>query len=210
MTTTHNFPQYLGITGQSGAGKGSAIKVIREIYDENHISYELISNGPLFTAQSAEDTYFGKQMQSIHNNGLPQPLMVSIGTYYPLIKKALNEGKNIIHDGTPRQSGEATILAGLLNTGYCKSMEVLEVTADEYICKKRLWERTGIDKRADLSIEGQPGVPDMLKILNKMKWWSEYREVIISEIKSTRLTYSIFENMGMLEEQKEKLYRYFS
>lgn len=194
MKKKYQFPRYLGITGQSGAGKGTVIKKICQFYEENKISYELISGGALFAKEASEDTLFGKAMAQIHNAGLPQPLMVTMGIYFPIIKKAINEGKCIIHDGSPRISGDAQMLAGMLNAGYFETVKVLEVWANNETCFKRLSQRTTEDRRLDLSIEGNPGKPDIEKIKAKMLWWSKNRDIVMLEIKSLNLDFCIIKN----------------
>lgn len=204
-TTDEQFPQYTGITGQSGGGKGTIIEMLCNLYEKNNVRYKLITNGPLFTEESKQQTPFGKRMKEIHHNGEFQPLAVSIATYFPSLKEAINEGLHIIHDGSPRQPGEAQILAGLLNSGYLKSMKVIQLWAEEETCAQRLKTRTEGDKRPDLSIEGHPGVADMGKIERKMLAWSKHENQIIKDIQSTKMKFDALINDCSIPELNQRL-----
>lgn len=205
MKTIDKFPQYLGITGQSGAGKGTIIEMLCNLYSKNNICYKLITNGPLFAEKSKQQTPFGRKMKEIHNNGKFQPLAVSIATYFPSLEEAINEGLHIIHDGSPRQPDEAQILGGLLNSGYLNSMKVIQVWADEETCAQRLKTRTERDKRSDLSMDGHPGLADMVKIKNKMLAWSEHENQIKKDIQSTKMQFEALINDCSIPELNQRL-----
>ena len=81
---------------------------------------------------------------------------------------------------------------------------MLEVIASDTTCRERLVERTKLDHRADLSINGQPGVPDLGKIETKMSQYSDQRTAIVRNLIAAGM-YLSAPNDGTAEQTKENL-----
>jgi adenylate kinase family enzyme len=200
-------PQWLTITGQSGAGKGTVVQQTIDLYTEQGIPFVHISNGDIFRSYSQNGSYIAKIMQELNNQSKLQPLAMSVSMWWSKIYDELNKNPDIhiIHEGVPRQPGEAILMAGLVNVGYIRSCKILEVYAPDEICRQRLEERTRRDKRTDLSIDEQPGTPDPAKINTKLIWWSHNRNRILSEVHEAGLQYACVDNPSDIDSLKQQV-----
>ncbi len=176
-----HLPGLLAITGQSGAGKDTAEKVLLAWCKKLKIPVLSFGSGDLIRHYATLDTPLGREVRSLNERGERTPL--------PLVSEMVNEFisdnhayyDHMILNGSPRYADQCDVLHKLMiesNYFYFKSIKVLEVIAPDEICKERLIKRVQEDKRTDLSIDGQPGVPDLAKIARKMKWWSDDCEAI--------------------------------
>ena len=179
MKKLKNLPKWLAIVGQSGSGKGAALDILTELCKEAKIKPLFISTGELIRQSISLKTCMVKKMQEINNQGMRQPHLIASSLWFTKMLHELKKGQPIIHDGSPRSSEEFDLMQSLVKAGYFETFKVLEVFAPDKLCKGRLIARTISDKRADLSIDGRPGEPDMDKIDTKMRWWTVGRKEII-------------------------------
>lgn len=167
-------PGLLCITGQAGAGKDTLAKILLAWCEKIGLRVLYFSSGDLIRHYTESDTDLGKELRTIHENAERAPLEF-IGK---LVQNYIQDNHagydHIILNGTPRYAEHCDMLHGMLaEKKYFQSLMILEVIANEEICRTRLFERTALDKRADLSMDGQPGVPDPKKIARKMAWWTD-------------------------------------
>lgn len=201
-------PKFLAIVGQSGSGKECTTTILTEQYRSIGIEPMFLNMGNLVREYSEVETPFGRKTKEIYKKGEIHPTIVGSSLYFMKLFQDYQDEQYIIIDGLPRQTDQFILMRGLVDAGYLESLLVLEVLASETTCKERLITRTEIDKRADLSIDGQPGIPDFKKLETKMSWWRERRDEIIQEVQRANC-YASVKNEGTLEELKMEIQELF-
>lgn len=212
MAHIHKLPQWLGVTGQSGAGKGTIIEHVIQYYRSLNLNFFLIQNGALISKAGEENTNVGRKIKNINNQGKLQPLSIADTIIMGKILELLNEDENIyfIHDGSPRRANELHTMADVVESEFIKSLSILEVWAPEEACFHRLYERTKFDKRPDLSMEGKPGVPDVKKIKTKMGWYTENYPGLTHKAEERNIPWIKFENTSKIEDLRDKIFETFT
>lgn len=208
MSKIYDFSQIITITGQSGAGKNIVKEKLIEIFNESDISFLSLSSGDLIRRCTESDTYFAQKIKSINDVGALTPEFVADTLVLNEILSSYKQGQIIIIDGGPRSVREVQNLHAWVASGFFDSLKVIEVLAPENICRNRLIERTKIDRRIDLSIDGKPGVPSIEKIQNKMSWWTSAEDEIRKYLDHYGF-YTSINNNGHIDSIKENLHKIF-
>lgn len=164
-------PRLLSITGQSGSGKGLATQTVIELYKKRNIPILYISSGDLVREYCLRETYLASKVRERNNQGILTQDFIAESLITDKISKEWKEGQYIILDGTPRYVEQCIYLQKWVDSKTFESIKIMEIIASEEKCFQRLFERTQIDKRLDLSVDGSPGVPDETKIQTKLGWW---------------------------------------
>ena len=131
------------IFGPPGAGKGTQSNLLVEKYNLHQLS-----TGALLRKEIKDKTELGSQISSIINDGN----LVSDKIVGDLIEKYLSDKsyKNrLIFDGYPRNLNQATNLQNLLKKNDQKIDIVLKLSVSLETIKKRIIERSSLEKRAD-------------------------------------------------------------
>ena len=131
------------IFGPPGAGKGTQSNFI-----VNRFNLHQLSTGELLRKEITNKTKLGEQIASIINSGN----LVSDNIVSDLIKKYISNKvyKNrLIFDGYPRNLNQATNLQNLLKKNDQKIDIVLKLSVSLETIKKRIIERSSLEKRAD-------------------------------------------------------------
>tara|TARA_X000000950_G_scaffold231333_1_gene279837 strand:+ start:223 stop:795 length:573 start_codon:yes stop_codon:yes gene_type:complete len=131
------------IFGPPGAGKGTQSNFI-----VNRFNLHQLSTGELLRKEITNKTKLGEQIVSIINSGN----LVSDNIVSDLIKKYISNKvyKNrLIFDGYPRNLNQATNLQNLLKKNDQKIDIVLKLSVSLETIKKRIIERSSLEKRAD-------------------------------------------------------------
>ena len=131
------------IFGPPGAGKGTQSNFI-----VNKFNLHQLSTGELLRKEITNKTKLGEQIVSIINSGN----LVSDNIVSDLIKKYISNKvyKNrLIFDGYPRNLNQATNLQNLLKKNDQKIDIVLKLSVSLETIKKRIIERSSLEKRAD-------------------------------------------------------------
>ena len=199
-----NLPQVLAITGQSGAGKGTAVKRILMLCKEAGISVCYMSTGQLILDCIATGTHMGQKMDSLNSQGKLNPYFVMTSLLFNEIVKKYQKGQFLLLDGIPRTEEAVKILHHWMELGFIESLQVIEIVANDPLCEVRLIERTKRDKRKELSVDGNPGVPDLIKIRNKISWWTANKD----EIRRLLILHGIYNsisNEGSIAEFEDQL-----
>lgn len=205
---TPQLPQWLIIVGQSGSGKGTAAKIVHDWYTKYSLSVLELSTGDLIRDCIQQKTYLTEQMERINDACLRQPAIVAASLWLTHLFKNLKPDQYILHEGSPRSVEEFEMMLSLTKIRYVSSMKIIEIVSSDESCRKRLYERTKQDKRKDLSLEGEIGVPDLDKIDIKLRWWTNNRDEIIRAAKRAGV-YIQIENVGTLQDLENKLIAQF-
>ena len=131
------------IFGPPGAGKGTQSNFIVKRFQLHQLS-----TGDLLRNEIKRQTKLGKEISSIINSGN----LVSDNIVSDLIKKYISNKvyKNrLIFDGYPRNLNQATNLQNLLKKNDQKIDIVLKLSVSLETIKKRIIERSSLEKRAD-------------------------------------------------------------
>lgn len=202
------FPHWVAVIGQSGSGKGTVAELLKKIAEEAGLSILSISTGDEIRKCLETKTYFSEKMRAINDSGKRQPNLIAASLWLNKMFKELQEGQHILLEGAPRYVEQFKMMQSLVDVGYIDSLKVLEILTPENICLERLAERTIKDKRLDLSIEGQPGMPDLEKIKTKMQWWTDDRDLIVQSVQESGAYLSI-ENTGTVKDAEDQLRELF-
>jgi len=205
----HNFPDWLAVVGQSGAGKGTVAKILLELYKQAGLEVMHIDTGTVIREAISKDTYFARKMHSLNIQGKRQPNFVAASLWFNKMFNELKENSLVLHEGSPRYEEQFMIMKSLVDTGYFNSLKVLEVITSPEICADRLFMRTKRDKRSDLSVDGKPGIPDLEKIKTKMDWWTADRDGIITAVKASQMYLSVYNNEDTTDQLRAELEEIF-
>jgi len=201
-------PKWIVIMGQSGSGKGTAAQIIEDYLATFSLPALRVGTGDEIRNFISEDSFTSRNMAKINNQGLRQPPLLAASLWLNSFVKHYSGEEIIIHEGSPRSVEELTMMLSLSKAGYFGPLLTIEVHASDAECKKRLSERTILDKRADLSIDGEPGNPDINKIETKLAWWNDVRPEIIAMCKQENcyVRISNSKNLKALYMHIEKLF----
>jgi adenylate kinase family enzyme len=196
---------WLGLTGQSGAGKDTVARYITDKFTEIGIPYIYFANGDLLRDEVDSGSYLGQAIKTALNRGerISKELMTAIYIGY-LAKKKFNGTQIVVHNGTPRFKEDFEFMKGVTTNPYLGRPVMLEVCAPHDFCKEMLAERTKKDQREDLSLDGHPGVPDDAKIEKKLSWWN----MEVEEIRRPWIldgAHCSIQNIGTLDDLKQKV-----
>ncbi len=205
----HNFPHWLAIVGQSGAGKGTVAKILLEFYKQTGLEVLHIDTGTVIRETIDTGTYFARKMHSLNIQGKRQPNFVAASLWFNKMLREAKENSFVLHEGSPRYREQFMIMKSLVDTGYFDSLKVLEVITSPDVCVNRLCVRTEKDKRSDLSEEGNLGTPDLEKIKTKMGWWTADRNRIIKTVKENGMYLSVDNNDNTTENLRANLEKIF-
>ncbi len=131
------------IFGPPGAGKGTQSSFIAEKFKLHQLS-----TGELLRNEIKKETSLGQQISSIINSGN----LVSDNIVSDLIEKYISNSiykSRLIFDGYPRNLNQATNLGNLLKKYDQKIDIVLKLSVSLETIKKRILERSSLEKRAD-------------------------------------------------------------
>ena len=131
------------IFGPPGAGKGTQSNFI-----EKKFKLHQLSTGELLRKEIKNNTRLGQQISSIINSGN----LVSDDIVSDLIEKYISNKiykSRLIFDGYPRNINQATNLNNLLKKYDQKIDIVLKLSVSLDTVKKRILERSSIEKRDD-------------------------------------------------------------
>ena len=131
------------IFGPPGAGKGTQSSFIAEKFKLHQLS-----TGELLRNEIKKETSLGQQISSIINSGN----LVSDNIVSDLIEKFISNSiykSRLIFDGYPRNLNQATNLGNLLKKYDQKIDIVLKLSVSLETIKKRILERSSLEKRAD-------------------------------------------------------------
>tara|TARA_B100001057_G_scaffold472362_1_gene535585 strand:- start:375 stop:947 length:573 start_codon:yes stop_codon:yes gene_type:complete len=131
------------IFGPPGAGKGTQSNFI-----EKKFKLHQLSTGELLRKEIKNNTRLGQQISSIINSGN----LVSDDIVSDLIEKYISNKiykSRLIFDGYPRNLNQATNLNNLLKKYDQKIDIVLKLSVSLDTVKKRILERSSIEKRDD-------------------------------------------------------------
>lgn len=204
MTPVLNFPQALAVTGQSGAGKGTAVSILLKWCETAGISVCYISTGQLILDCIALGTPMAQKMRVLNSQGKLNPYFVMTSLLFNEIVRKYQSGQLLLLDGIPRTKEAVDILHQWLQLGFIESLKVMEIMTNDNLCFERIFARTKEDKREELSVDGQTGVPDSVKIQTKMDWWTANKTEIRREL-ILRGTYLSVHNEGTLIDFKNQL-----
>lgn len=193
-----DLPVWIAINGQSGSGKGTVAEIVERLLKKAGIQIVVMSSGEQIRNCISSGRYIGKNMAKANNKGKLQPAVVSFAFGFKTIDEETTEHSVIIQEGSPRSVEQLNYMLSIIPDLIPRLM-IIEVIADEERCKQRLIQRTKTDKRLDLSKDGEPGVPDMVKIATKMNWWTRARKKIMRRVKKADVYYSVTNN-GNLED----------
>ena len=209
MKPVLEFPQTLALTSQTGAGKGTAVKILLNWCKKAGISVCYISTGQLIRDCIAADTHMAKKMRVLNSQGKLNPYFVLTSLLFNEIVRRYELGQLLLLDGIPRTKEAVDILHQWMDLGFIESLQVVEIVANDDQCFERAFERTKVDKREELSLDGQPGIPDPVKIRNKMAWWTANSD----EIRRSLIlhgTYKSVRNEGTIIEFTTQLCELFT
>ena len=131
------------IFGPPGAGKGTQSNFIVKEFKLHQLS-----TGELLRKEIKENTNLGQQISSIISSGN----LVSDNIVTNIIEKYISNKiykSRLIFDGYPRNLNQANNLKNLLNQYGQKVDIVLKLSVSLETIKKRIMERSSIEKRAD-------------------------------------------------------------
>ncbi len=207
MEKSFQLPDLLTITGQSGAGKNTAEEIIAEVHPDHVFC---VSTGPLISDYSKSNKIFSKAIHTLNVAGKLSPTFFADALVIGQIMNLPWQEKRrlIILNGGPRKMDQLKQLLEWKASGLFNSIHTLHVTANEELCANRLFERTKVDKREDLSVDEQPGVPDWQKIKTKMEWWSSAKDEIIQNLAFHGM-YLTVNNDGTIDDLRRQIKMHF-
>lgn len=164
----HTKPQTIIFIGKSGSGKGTQIKNLKEDLKENFLHIE---TGQNIRALSERDTYTGKQIFALNEQGLLQPEFIAIYIWANQLINFVEENTNIIFDGSPRRLDEAKILEKALKFYNREHIDVVCINLSDELAIERLKERGRHDDKEIADIKQRLGWfnQDVLPIIDYMK-----------------------------------------
>ncbi len=196
MSQKLNLSHVVLIIGQSGCGKGTLVSFLKEFAQLHGKQLCIVSCGDCVRKAADLGTHIAEKMKKINNQGKRQPGFIVTGFIFNELLTSLKEDQYAIIEGMPRDPNQFRDMYRLLKIGYFKSMQVVEILANNRLCYKRLAKRARQEKREDLCVDGQPGVPDINKIKTKMDWWDKSKGKIIQ---------AVMDNKGTLDEFRDNL-----
>jgi len=105
------FPLIISLTGRSGSGKGTQVKLLQEYFG----NMRCISTGDLFRDLASQNTLVGKKIkQTIEKGELPFDDIAIALLLYEIAYK-VKDGQGIIFDGVTRHLEEAKALDSFLS-----------------------------------------------------------------------------------------------
>jgi len=177
-------PKILTFTGQSGAGKDTAERFMLELCRQNNVPVKSIHMGQIFQEYIKANMMYSKQIDSLYDSGDLIPEYIAnaffLNSIFSLKKEEVHPETLFLLNGWPRTETAADQLYEW--SKWFKSIKSIHVVASDETCRGRLFRRTEKDKRRDLSLDGQPGIPDPNKIAKKMYWWTASQKVIIEKL----------------------------
>ena len=198
----------LFLTGLSGSGKDALTKIINRICAKLGIPVLNIHVGTLIARYAKSKKFLSEKIGVINNAAKLTDSDFADAMVLDKIMRAKNKPYFILINGGPRKPEDVNTLCRWASSGHLGKVMVLESIAHEETCKHRIFERTKIDKRPDLSIDGQPGVPDDAKIQIKLNEWISKRDDIVRPL-FLRDMYMSIQNEGIdlktLEENVRKM-----
>ena len=197
-------PRLLALNGQSGSGKGTATDTVLHLYKEYNLKTLYINSGDLMREYALRPSYLGQKLGNMNNNAILTPGFIVEALITNEISSKWEEDQYIVLDGTPRYVAQCLYLKSWKDFGLIDEVQILEIIAAEERCFWRLFERTKIDKRLDLSVDGFPGVPDIEKIRRKLAWWHEQRPAI-KEFAVKHKMYRCINNDGEINVFQQKI-----
>ena len=182
-----------------------------EILEEYELSYAIISTGDCIRDYIESNMAYSEDIRLINDLGKLTPDFIAEAF---VLRRILNLAKKvdvIILNGGPRRVKDADRLFIWKKSGFFGgAIKTIEVISPYDLCFNRLIERTKEDCRLDLSIDGQPGVPDPKKIKRKMAWWTRAESKIRQKLIQHDLYLTPVYNNGKLEQLKDNLYKLFA
>ena len=172
----------LFLTGQGGAGKDTIAKIVNKICAELGIPVLNIHVGTLIAQYAKSEKFLSAKIGVINNAAKLTNSDFADAMVLNAIMQAENKPWFILINGGPRKPEDVDTAYRWSLSGHLGVVKVLESIAREETCTYRISERTKIDKRPDLSIDGQEGVPDEGKIQTKLNEWSSKREEIVRKL----------------------------
>jgi len=134
-----NKPQTFIFFGRSGCGKGTQLKLLREYLnkedDRNHFSF---STGDGFRDFFNKNTYASNLSKVITENGLLQPLFLTVSLWGNAFLNDLKSEDHMFIDGYPRREEEAQIVDGALKFFNRNDVIILDFIVSRETSKKRM------------------------------------------------------------------------
>ena len=172
-------PEFIALSGQTGAGKDTTTRILDTWCVQAKKTVFSFGSGDLIREYAKKDTPLGNEVRRINSRGERVSLQLISELIEDVVRENHGKYDHILLNGTPRYADHCDILHKFVTEKkYVRSLLILEVIAPDDLCRTRVAERTKYDLREDLSIDGQPGVPDFIKIDRKICWWTAEKYAI--------------------------------